>query len=63
MTITYLNWVTLLCWLNLVMMDTSMNGFGSGDTRETSSESNTLKKTELLRKLRCIKHPQNAPKG
>lgn len=21
--------MTLLCWLNLVMMDTSMNGFGS----------------------------------
>lgn len=24
--------MTLLCWLNLVMMDTSMKGFGSVET-------------------------------
>lgn len=27
--VTHLNCMTLLCWLNLVMTDTSMNGFGS----------------------------------
>lgn len=29
---THLNCMTLLCWLNLVMTETSKNGFGSVDT-------------------------------
>lgn len=28
---THLNCMTRLCWLNLVMTDTSMNGFGSAE--------------------------------
>lgn len=40
--------MTLLCWLNLVMMDTSMNGFGSEETRDTNSESDML---ETVKKI------------
>lgn len=42
-TVTHLNWMTLLCWLNLVMTDTSMNGFGSEESRDGDSESDMLK--------------------
>lgn len=45
-TVAHLNWVTLLCWLNLVMTDTSMNGFGSEETGDADSESDMLKTEE-----------------
>lgn len=41
--VTHLNCMTLLCWLNLVMMDTSMNGFGSAGTELR------VKDTQLIR--------------
>lgn len=41
--------MTLLCWLNLVMMDTSMKGFGSVETESRVKDTRLAVRTSLIK--------------